>query len=611
MNSLDFLLDNPLFEALRPFERASLLTDVEMISKKAGEQIFSAKTTGSMIYYIISGKVDLETDGKHIILENMHFVGWDAFYNNKYNATCMAHTDVTLLAISAEKLKELYDKNPSFQEFLFKYLLGIKVSEDKKDKKSKVKETRGTNSEINNQIIGWFLTLITPALIYSLTSILQVSEESRIFLSIVSTTIVMWTYRLFNEFIPGVFLILGVLAFNIAPIHIVLGGLASETFVLMMSVFVLSMLITNSGLVYRLFMWLYNQARQTANNFVLIMFFAGMLLTPMVPSILSRCQLVAPVLVTTIKDLKIPLKGTLSTQLATSAFFGASIFSSVILNSSLMNFVVLGLLPEQEQNLFQWWGWLRAAALYGGLTVLGYGILTIIFFRGRKDYKVSSDLFQGQLNLLGKVRPEEWVGIISAILLTIGLLTTAQHKIHPSYFSLILMFAILCFQYVSKEDFHQYVDWPFLLFLASAISIVSIIKFLGLDQWISSVLSGFLIIGSGPVAFLIEVALVTVLLRLILPIAPSVILLNMAFIPLAYNNNVSPWLASFIILVMSDLWFFPYQNHFYLKFEEMSHHNGKLIYDQKKFLVFNAICNVMRFFALYLSVPYWRSLGLM
>jgi DASS family divalent anion:Na+ symporter len=86
-----------------------------------------------------------------------------------------------------------------------------------------------------------------------------------------------------------------------------------------------------------------------------------------------------------------------------------------------------------------------------------------------------------------------------------------------------------------------------------------------------------------------------------------VLILCTIFIPISNFYNISPWLASIVILVTADMWFLPYQNFFYVMFEEFSNSN----YNQKKFVLFNIIMNIVRVGAIYLSMPYWSKLGLM
>jgi DASS family divalent anion:Na+ symporter len=104
---------------------------------------------------------------------------------------------------------------------------------------------------------------------------------------------------------------------------------------------------------------------------------------------------------------------------------------------------------------------------------------------------------------------------------------------------------------------------------------------------------------------------ITLIARIFVPIAPTIVLLSTIFIPLASNEGVNPWLVTFIILVAADMWFVPYQNSFYIIFEEAGLINNQLFYDRKKFILFNLFVGILKLGAFYISIPYWKSLGLM
>ena len=453
--------------------------------------------------------------------------------------------------------------------------------------------------------------MILPILAYYYLENAGIASESRWFLSFLTCTVSMWMFRLFSEFIPGVFLLMSTLMFGIAPVNVVLSGLSSETFLLIMSVFVISLLITTSGLTHRFMFYLSNYASRSMLALNLVIFLIGTILTPMVPSIVSRCTLVTPLVSKMVQNLNINNKSFLSVQFAASAFFGCSIFANVILSSSLMNFVILGLLPVQEQDQFQWFGWLKAAGVYGMAVAAGYFVFMLITMLMSKKKEVRKSIFTEQLQALGKIRSEEITGIIGIVVLTVGLLTNSIHKIHPSIVTLFIMFCIFGFGFISKTQFQRDIDWPFLIFMASAVSITATIKFLGMDIWLSQYLKILTSASNSGTVFLTYIGIITLISRVFLPIAPSIVLLSTTFIPLAANEGVNPWMVTFMILVAADMWFIPYQNSFYIIFEEAGLINNQMFYDRKKFIIFNLFVGAIKIGAFYISIPYWKSLGLM
>ena len=102
---------------------------------------------------------------------------------------------------------------------------------------------------------------------------------------------------------------------------------------------------------------------------------------------------------------------------------------------------------------------------------------------------------------------------------------------------------------------------------------------------------------------------VMVLLRLAIPNTATVALCATIFMPLASNVGIHPWVIGFILLLLGDLWFLPYQCPHYQQFNEIIRDKG--IYNENAFLKFNLFMNLVRLGAVYASIPYWEVLGLL
>jgi divalent anion:Na+ symporter, DASS family len=98
-------------------------------------------------------------------------------------------------------------------------------------------------------------------------------------------------------------------------------------------------------------------------------------------------------------------------------------------------------------------------------------------------------------------------------------------------------------------------------------------------------------------------------IRLVAPINAAVSISAAILLPLADLNGVNPWLVGFVILVMCEHWFFPYQCSYYVQFENLT--KRKPIYDAREFLTFNTISTLFRLAGLYASIPLWKALGLL
>jgi hypothetical protein len=97
-------------------------------------------------------------------------------------------------------------------------------------------------------------------------------------------------------------------------------------------------------------------------------------------------------------------------------------------------------------------------------------------------------------------------------------------------------------------------------------------------------------------------------IRLAAPINATSVILATILMPLAQVNGVNEWLVGFIILVFSDVWWFPYQCSYYLQMQQVN--DGAAPYDERRFLWLNAFLNVARLLAVYAGFPYWTMLGI-
>jgi len=130
-----------------------------------------------------------------------------------------------------------------------------------------------------------------------------------------------------------------------------------------------------------------------------------------------------------------------------------------------------------------------------------------------------------------------------------------------------------------------------------------------LDQWIGSHLSWMAAyMNVNLPLFILMLCLSVPLVQVVIPYGTTVAIFATVFMPMAQVSGVSPWLIGFIIIFMADGWFFPYQSSTYLFFRELANKNG--LFQERQILNFNALTVVVRLAAVFISLPYWKLLGL-
>jgi di/tricarboxylate transporter len=612
--SVRALLADPIFEQASYLGLARLLPYTTEQLLQPGDSLYRAGESADHFFYLLEGKVELVSSKQQRITPGSRRLGEEAATDfDHYLADAVALTPLRVLVISRKSLTILFESRTELKaKFYFSLMqtfagdhMHAVQKDDEVDKSVALEE----KSETLIALAGWLLAILAPALILYFGRGWGLEKPALYFLAICSCTIVMWIFTLVDEYIPGIFALLATLAMGLVPTPVILSGLASDGFVMAMSVLGLAAVIVSSGLSYRLLLLLLIKLPNTAfwQNSALLGI--GFLLTPLIPSINGRVALVTPFLSDMLEILQQKKRGMAANQLAISAFVGVSLLSGVFLSSKSVNFVVFGLLPDQIQDQFQWLGWLASSAVVALVLVLLHAAMTFALLRGGEPSHLSRDQLSVQLSLLGKLKHGEWAAVAGVVLFMVGVATSSLHKVASPWLGMAILFGILLFGALNKREFREKIDWPFLIYLGGIVGITSAINYLGLGRVIAAQLPwlGEYMHLNFPLFVLLLSAIVFVI-RLAVPISATIVIMATVLMPVATHYGVNPWVVGFIILIIGEMWFFPYQCSYYLQLRQLS---KGTIYDEGLFLKFNALSNVMKIAAIYASMPYWKSLGLL
>lgn len=526
-----------------------------------------------------------------------------------YMDTAQALTKVKLYKIPAELLSFLTAKGCNIGSVMLQVLKYPLTAAEKYNTNSIARSD--DQREMKTQAFAWGLSLSLPFVVWCILMNGSLAQDTRKFLAILSAAFCMWAFRFLPDFILGMFIILGSMALAIAPLDVALKGFASESFLLLVCITVIGVNFIQSGLIYRTILTILHWVPRTYAWLNITVFAVGAMLTLIVPSIVRRCQIMALFMRELLHMIGSRRQDLLSTAIAASAIFGTSLFANIILTGSLINFVVWGMLPTQEHELFQWITWLKAAAAYGIIVGGLYSVLALLFFAAREKIELKEEYLQAQHQVLGRLTYKEWGTIIAMGVLAVGIVTNSWHHINFVWIALTIVVGLFIFDLFTRMDFQTNIDWEFLFFIATVSGMVAVTQYLGLDTWFTQLIAGLCeSLLKDNFSFLSIITAITLAIRFILPQPAAVAILAMIFFPLAKAFGHNLWLAGFIILVLVDIWFVPNQCMFYLAFEEAAHDHKGYLYNRRQLTFFTLGVNIIKIMALYLSLPYWRELGL-
>ncbi|MGZ5781117.1 MAG: SLC13 family permease [Burkholderiaceae bacterium] len=610
-STIEYLLADELLKQSNYPSLARLLPKVNEMHFAAGEKIYPANAAANYFFLLIDGEVKLVSqEGRETGLIHGRFGEEAASDAEHYLTNAIAVTAVTVLAIPRLAIAALVEANPALKtDFLFSlasHMSGETLARNLPEHDQK-NETLSANPV---KIAGWSLASILPILVLLYGGKLGLERSAVIFMAIFSVTVVMWVFSLVEDYIPALFALVATLATGLVPAQVVLSGFASDGFMMALSTLALGAVVVSSGLSYRMMLSLLMRLPNNQFWHFTGLQLTGTLLTPIIPTANGRIALVSPFYTDMADNLGLKLQGRAATKLAVACFSGISMFSAMVLTSKSVNFAVYGLLSPQQQDHFQWLTWLFASLVAAAALVAINGIAALFMFRNQELPRLPKERVAEQLRLLGKLKNREWAAILGMVFMLLGIITSSIHKVPPPWLGFAMLFGLLLCGMLRKKELKEKVDWTFLLYLGGITGIVATFNYLGLDAVLGAELPG---LGSYmrtnfPLFILMLFVLINVI-RLAVPINATVVILAAVLLPLAEVNGVNAWVLGFIILILSEMWFMPYQCSYYLQMQETN--RQRPLYDEKAFLRFNAVSNFARLAAVYASLPYWKMLGLL
>lgn len=603
------LKDTPLFTGTPYQALARLIPHVRVVVLNAGETLYRRDDDATRFFVLAEGCIVQHLPkGEQVCLTSGCLGEETAVDARHYIADTLAETSCTLLAISRRHIGALCGADPGIRTrcyfSLIRRLGGDIVSLKETTEKAAVPPQLLRRGGLRT--LGWLLALVAPVVTYHFGQRAGMGADAAIFSAIFSATAVMWIFSLVDDYVPGIFALLATAVLGLVPINVILSGFASDGFIMAMSVLGLSAVIVASGLSYRLLLMLLLRLPNRSFWHHAALFLSGALLTPTIPSANARVALTGPFLVDMIEALRLKPKGRAATKLALTSFYGATLLSAVFLTAKSVNFVIFGLLPQQDQFQFQWLGWLATAAVSGIAIIGSYLLIASFLLRSDEEPRLVRNQVTAQLGLLGPMNGRERAAVIGIVIFLVGSITISLHKIQAAWLGLAILFGLLILDFLRKSEFRKEIDWPFLIYLGGMVGITNAFNYLGLDHWVAARLG---VVGeymrTDFSLFLLMLAGVIFVVRLAVPISATIVISAAVFMPTASLHGINPWVVGFAILMLGEMWFLPYQCSYYIQFRQFLD-----AYDEKLFLRSNAVMNLIKLSALYASIPYWTQLGL-
>src|SRR6266480_1504327 len=427
-------------------------------------------------------------------------------------------------------------------------------------------------------------------------------------LGLLCLTLIYWVFWVFPDYGVALMFALGLILSDLAKPDVVFSGFASTTWFMTLGVLGLGAAITGSGLFYRLSLHLVRMFPLSYYWQIFATGIMGVVVMALIPQQTARTVITSQMLVNLSESLGYKTPSKASTGLFVASFLGLGQLGFLFLTGSTTSLIAWGLLPNDVRAQFTWGYWFIAALPPTLVVIVVILLCTIFLYRPESQPKISYTMVQTQLNILGPLSYKEWISLGVLLFTVTGWLTAPYHGIDGAWIAIIAFAILVNTGIIDWNMLRKGIDWELLIHMGVTLAIPTLLKQAKIDQWLVDVMSPLILpFMDSPVWFFLIIALLTYALKLIFTSFLAVVTLSVALLPLSIDVGMSPWIIAMVILIASEVWFFPYQVDWHMLAYSTTDGKGFSYPLMCRINIFYAIAYII---ALIVAIPYWRYLGL-
>ena len=427
-------------------------------------------------------------------------------------------------------------------------------------------------------------------------------------LAILLFTLVFWVFRILPDYGVALIFALGFILTGLAKPEVVLGGFASTTWFMTLGVLGLGAAITSTGLFYRFSLQLVRYFPLKYNWQLFALGIMGIVVMALIPQQSARTAIISQMLLNLSESLGYKNPSRASTGLFVASFLGLGQLGFLFLTGSTTSLIAWGLLAPEVREQFTWGYWFLAAlppTLIVAAIIVG---ATMLLYQPESQSQISYKMVQTQLEILGPLSKYEWITLVVLCATVTGWLTGSMHKIDGAWVALLALCLLINTGVFAWGMLKKSIDWEMLIYMGATLSIPTLLTEAQIDRWLVGLFAPLVVpFSATPALAFIVIALITYAVRLVFTSFLTVVTLAIALLPLAAELQINPWIMIMIVLIASEMWFFPFQVDWHSLAYATTDGKGFSYQDMKRIHLFYAAAYLI---ALVAAIPYWRYLGL-
>lgn len=396
---------------------------------------------------------------------------------------------------------------------------------------------------------------------------------------------------------------------KVVPFATSFASFSGSTFWLMTGAVGMGVAGLKSGLLERLALTIMKIFPATYKGQLTALVVSGIVIAPLIPSTTAKAAIIAPVALSISDAMGYQRKSRESVGLFSGFFLGYVTTWSSFLSASFVGYTVLGLFPEEIAKDFTWMRWF-VAALPWTIVVIGITYIVILkTYAPKEDVKIDTKQIDEKLAKLGPLKLSEKITMCVLIVSLLFWMTERLHGISSALVAMVAMCVLVAVNVTDRKDFNTEMGWDNLIFIGCIVGIGGVLTKAGVNAYLADVFAGFIAPLMENVWLLVPVlAIVTYLLRfVIVSTTTTITILAVVLFPFAQAAGIHPFVVGFILYVSVHIWLTEYQLPNFLTCQAAT--KGAML-DHKQFIPQAVWYIVLSLVGLFVSVPWWKFLGL-
>lgn len=418
---------------------------------------------------------------------------------------------------------------------------------------------KGSFYTINSDFYKWIGTFTVLIMIWVTAQSYSLDYKTSMFFVITVFAVLLWCFSLIPDAITGLLLPTLYVVFKVASPNTAFKPWTSTIPWLVLAAMLMSTMLNETGVARRIAIWSIAKFGKTFATILLGITLAGIIITPFIPSVIAKIVIFNIIAMGLIETLGYKPKSLEATLLTMAGFFVISTFRLGFATGDSGIIIGLNYAQQVTGQTLTWIQYLIHNLPY--IFFYTFGSLGVLVLFAKNTKPLTSEkrtLLEKKYLDLGKIKDKEKKAFIVMGVALLFMSTESIHKINSAWILVVLssLFFIPKLGLLNNESLKK-VNLLSLLFIVGAMSIGSVASETQAINIIKDFLQPFF---KGSNFSIITVSYISgILLNFLLTPLAAMSSFTIPLIQLGLENNINPYVMTYIFQVSLDQYLLPYE----------------------------------------------------